>query len=104
MDRLLLWEVPLGPDGGSDGAEFLEDVRKAVSGGDPEAILGTRQSITVPAVVLLGRQAFPIFHDAADSIVATLPDGRRVTVEGADHGWAATDMAGVIASCLRTEE
>ena len=151
VDKLLLWEVPLGPDGGTDGAEFLDDVRKAVAGGDPEAILGTFtrdmppewfqgmrqgpawplfarmapsveadaealawtqskprrelwQPITVPAVVLVGSQAFPFFHDAAASIVAALPDARRVTVEGTDHGWAATDMAGVITSCLKIEE
>jgi hypothetical protein len=55
-------------------------------------------------VVLLGSQAFPFFHDAADSIVAALADARRVTVAGADHGWAATDMADAIASCLRTQE
>jgi pimeloyl-ACP methyl ester carboxylesterase len=148
VDRLLLWEAPLGPDGGSDGAEFLEAVREAVAGGDPEVILGTFmrnmppewfqgmrqgpawplfarmaptvqadaealawtqskprrelwQGITVPAVVLLGIRAFPFFHDAADSIVAALPDARQVTVEGADHGWAATDMADAIASCLK---
>jgi pimeloyl-ACP methyl ester carboxylesterase len=151
VDRLLLWEVPLGPDGGTEGAEFLADVRKAVAGGDPETILGTFmrdmppewfqgmrqgpawplfarmapsveadaealawtqskprrelwQPITAPAVVLLGSQAFPFFHDAADSIVANLADARRMTVEGAGHGWAAADMADAIASCLRTEE
>jgi pimeloyl-ACP methyl ester carboxylesterase len=151
VERLLLWEAPLGPDGGTEGAEFLDDVRKVVADGDPEAILGTFmrdmppewfqgmrqgpswplfarmaptveadaealawtqskprrelwQGITVPAVVLLGSQAFPFFHDAADSIVGALPNARQVTVEGADHGWAATDMAGVIASCRKTEE
>jgi pimeloyl-ACP methyl ester carboxylesterase len=62
------------------------------------------QGITAPAVVLLGRQAFPFFHDAADSIVAALPKARRTTVEGAGHGWAATDMADAIASCLDTKQ
>jgi pimeloyl-ACP methyl ester carboxylesterase len=150
VDRLLLWEAPLGPDGGTEGAEFLADVRKAVAGGDPETILGTfmrdmppewfqgmRQGpawsrfarmapsveadaealawtqskprkelwrpITVPAVVLVGSQAFPFFHDAADSIVANLADARRMTVEGKGHGWAATDMADAIVSCLLSE-
>ena len=37
------------------------------------------------------------------SIVANLADARRMTVEGKGHGWAATDMADAIVSCLRNE-
>lgn len=148
VDRLVLWEPPLGPDGGSDGAAELAAVREVVAGGDPERILGhfmrdmppewfagmragehwplfarmaptveadaealawtqsrprreLWRGVTAPAVVLLGRSAFPFFHDAADSIVASLPRARRATVEGADHGWAPADMADALATHLR---
>jgi pimeloyl-ACP methyl ester carboxylesterase len=148
--RLLLWEVPLGPELGTDGAEFLDGVRREVAGGDPERILGffmrdmppewfegmrrgpqwplfarmaptvaadaealawtqsqprrtLWQGITVPTVVLVGRDAFPFFHDAADSIVAALPNARRATVEGSGHGWAPADMADALATHLQEE-
>ena len=150
VERLLLWEPPLGPDGGTDGAEFLAGVREVVAGGDPERILGhfmqdmppewfagirggehwplyarmaptveadaealawtqsrprseLWRGITAPAVVLLGRSAFPFFHDAADSIVAALPHARRATVAGADHGWAPADMADALVTHLRED-
>ena len=61
------------------------------------------RSVTAPAVVLLGRNAFPFFHDAADSIVASLPDARRATVEGTDHGWSPADMADTLAKHLQED-
>jgi pimeloyl-ACP methyl ester carboxylesterase len=39
VQRLVLWEVPLGPEGGTDGAEFLEAIRKVVDAGDREGAL-----------------------------------------------------------------
>lgn len=39
VTRLVLWEVPLGPEGGSDGAEFLAGIRKLVDAGDREGTL-----------------------------------------------------------------
>jgi pimeloyl-ACP methyl ester carboxylesterase len=148
VERLLLWEAPLGADGGTDGAEFLAGVRETVAGGDPERILGffmqgmppewfegmrrgeqwplfarmaptvvadaealawtqsrprreLWRGITVPTVVLLGRSAFPFFHDAADSIVASLPNARRATVDGAGHEWSPAAMADALAAHLR---
>jgi pimeloyl-ACP methyl ester carboxylesterase len=150
VERLLLWEPPLGPDGGTDGAQFLAGVREAVAGGDPERILGFYmdgmppewfeairrgpqwplfarmapaveadaealawtqsrprrelwRDVTAPAVVLLGRSAFPFFHDAADSIVASLPNARRATVEGTDHAWSPADMADALARHLQED-
>jgi pimeloyl-ACP methyl ester carboxylesterase len=59
------------------------------------------RGITVPTVVLLGRSAFPFFHDAADSIVASLPNARRATVDGAGHEWSPAAMADALAAHLR---
>ena len=36
VERLLLWEVPLGEECGTDGAEYLAAVREQVAAGDPE--------------------------------------------------------------------
>jgi pimeloyl-ACP methyl ester carboxylesterase len=148
VDGLVLWEVPLGPECGSDGAEFLAAVRAQAATGDREATLrlfmdgmppewfdGMRHgpdwplfermaptvvadaealawtqsapharlwaSIAVPTVVLLGTSAFPFFADAADAIVAALPDAVRGEVAGADHGWQPDDLADAIAAHLR---
>ncbi len=38
IERLFLWEVPLGPECGTDGAEYLAAVRALVAAGDGEAI------------------------------------------------------------------
>ncbi|MFW3170510.1 alpha/beta fold hydrolase [Geodermatophilus sp. CPCC 206100] len=39
VDRLLLWEVPLGEEGGTDGAQFLAAIRALVAAGDREGTL-----------------------------------------------------------------
>jgi pimeloyl-ACP methyl ester carboxylesterase len=38
IERLSLWEVPLGEECGTDGAAYLEAVRACVAAGDPEAV------------------------------------------------------------------
>lgn len=38
VERLFLWEVPLGEECGADGAEYLAAVRARVAAGDPEAV------------------------------------------------------------------
>ncbi len=38
VERLSLWEVPLGGECGTDGAEYLAAVRARVAAGDPEAV------------------------------------------------------------------
>jgi pimeloyl-ACP methyl ester carboxylesterase len=150
VTQLVLWEVPLGEEGGSDGAEFFAGIRELVGSGDREEtlrrfmegmppewfeamrtgphwpafermaptvhadaeVLAWTQSaprrelwadVTAPTVVLLGTSAFPFFSDAADSIVAALPDAVRAEVPGADHGWQPADMAEVLASHFTRE-
>ncbi len=147
IDRLVLWEVPLGEEGSQTEAAELAQVRTLVAAGDREATLrffmremppewfeGMRSGpqwplfeqmaftvqadaealahaqsapraqlwsgITAPTTVLLGNSAFPFFHDAADSIVAAVPNGSRGEVPGADHGWQPEDMADVLAGIL----
>ncbi|MGD9527160.1 alpha/beta fold hydrolase [Pseudonocardia sp.] len=147
VTRLVLWEVPLGEELGTDGAAFLAEIRAVVATGDREAMLRTFMAdmppewfdgmrrgpqwplfermaptveadaealawtqsaphaqlwgaITAPTVVLVGSSAFPFFHDAADAIVAALPDARRAEVPGADHGWEPEAMAEVLATHL----
>ncbi|MGK5171977.1 alpha/beta fold hydrolase [Geodermatophilus sp. CPCC 205761] len=39
VERLLLWEVPLGEEDGADGAEFLAAIRQRVAAGDREGTL-----------------------------------------------------------------
>lgn len=76
---------------------------------DAEALAWTQSAphtqlwggIAAPTVALVGSTAFPFFHDAADAIVAAVPDARRAEVPGADHGWAPGAMADVLAAHLR---
>jgi pimeloyl-ACP methyl ester carboxylesterase len=78
---------------------------------DAEALAWTQSAprrelwadVTAPTVVLLGTSAFPFFSDAADSIVAALPDAVRAEVPGSGHGWQPADMAEVLASHLTRE-
>jgi pimeloyl-ACP methyl ester carboxylesterase len=148
VTRLVLWEVPLGEEQGSDGAAFVAEIREKVASGDREATLrhfmsgmppewfeGMRKGpqwplfermaptvaadaealaltqsaprkelwgqVDVPTVVLLGTSAFPFMVDAAESIVAAMPDARRAEVPGTDHGWEPADMADALARHLR---
>ena len=39
VERLLLWEVPLGEEEGTDGAEFLHAIRQLLAAGDREGAL-----------------------------------------------------------------
>ncbi len=149
IDRLLLWEVPLGEEQAPDGAEFLAGIRELVAVGDregtlcrfmagmppewfdamrngpqwplfermaptveadTEALAWTQSapraalwsSITAPAVVLLGSDAFPFFSDAADSIVRSLAHAERAEVPGGGHRWRAADLAALLADYLPT--
>lgn len=38
VERLFLWEVPLGEECGTDGAEYRDAVRALAAAGDPEAV------------------------------------------------------------------
>jgi hypothetical protein len=54
----------------------------------------------VPTTVLTGSTAWPFFVEAADALVAALPDASRAEVPGAEHGWAPADLADVVAAAL----
>ncbi|WBQ08366.1 alpha/beta fold hydrolase [Kribbella sp. CA-293567] len=147
---LVLWEPPLGPESGTDGAEFLERLRSAVGTDDAERIVATFMegmppqwydgirngpdwpayaqmaptlvgdaealawtqssprdrlwaSIDVPTTVLLGREAFDFFREAASSIATSLTDAEVVELPGSEHSWEAADLAAAIATCLKAE-
>jgi pimeloyl-ACP methyl ester carboxylesterase len=149
VTRLLLWEAPLGEDNGTDGAEFLTELRAVIAGGDPERIFGLYmedmppemfrsmrdgphwplfarmaptlvadaealawtqsrprrelwRDLTMPAHVLLGRDAPAFFQDAADSIVANLANARQVEVPGSGHTWPPAAMADTMDRLLRS--
>jgi hypothetical protein len=149
VTRLLLWEAPLGEDNGTDGAEFLTELRAVIAGGDPERIFGLYmedmppevframregehwplfarmaptvqadaealawtqsrprrelwQGLTMPAFVLLGRDAPGFFESAANSLVATLADARRIEVPGSGHTWPPAEMADALDRLLRS--
>jgi pimeloyl-ACP methyl ester carboxylesterase len=144
VTKLALWEVPLGPELGTDGGDFLEGLRERIAAGDrervveyymkdmpPEWLAGAKQSpgwpimanmapslapdaealawtqsapradlwssVTQPTIAIVGEQTIPIMPTAADAIVAALPDGRRLTIPGANHGWQPGVMAAVLA-------
>lgn len=58
------------------------------------------RSVTVPTTVLTGSAAWPFFVEAADALVAALPDAERGEVPGAEHGWAPTDLADAVVAAL----
>ncbi len=58
------------------------------------------RSVSVPTTVLTGSTAWPFFVEAADALVAALPDASRAEVPGAEHGWAPADLADVVAAAL----
>ena len=66
----------------------------------PEWFAGMRAGEQWP---LFARMAPTVEADAADSIVAALPDACRATVAGADHGWAPADMADALVTHLRED-
>ena len=39
VTAMVLWEVPLGPEEGTDGAEFLAGLRERIAGDDPDAVI-----------------------------------------------------------------
>lgn len=148
VDRLVLWEVPLGTAGGDDARAWHAGIVERGAADDPEAVLrfamegmppgwldemlagpdrdrylrlapttaadaealawaadaladGTlARAVTVPTTVLTGSAAWPFFVEAADALVAALPDAARAEVPGAEHGWAPADMAAVLERVL----
>jgi pimeloyl-ACP methyl ester carboxylesterase len=67
LTKLALWEVPLGPENGTDGAAFFAGLRERIAAGDqvgtieyymkdmpPEWLAGAKQSPSWPTMVALG--------------------------------------------------
>jgi pimeloyl-ACP methyl ester carboxylesterase len=86
VSHLVLFEVPLGPEGGTDGAEFLDGLRMQIAAGDGDAIVsyfmkdmppqwlaGARESPGWPVMVGMG----PSLEADAESIAWTQSAPRR---------------------------
>jgi len=144
VSKLALWEVPLGPELGTDGAEFLAGLQERIASGDEEATIAfymrdmppewvetARQgpawpimkavspslapdaealawtqsrpraelwsSVRIPVLVLVGEETLPFFTAAAESIVASVSDGRSTRVPATNHSWELGPMVDVLA-------
>jgi pimeloyl-ACP methyl ester carboxylesterase len=144
VSKLALWEVPLGPELGTDGAEFLAGLQERIASGDEEATIAfymrdmppewveaARQgpawpimkavspslapdaealawtqsrpraellsSLRIPVLVLVGEETLPFFPAAAESIVASVSDGRSTRVPATNHSWEVGPMVDVLA-------
>ena len=144
VSKLALWEVPLGPELGTDGAEFLAGLQEQIASGDEEATIAfymrdmppewvetARQgpawpimkavspslapdaealawtqsrpraelwsSVRIPVLVLVGEETLPFFTAAAESIVASVSDGRSTRVPATNHSWELGPMVDVLA-------
>ncbi|GAA4938432.1 pimeloyl-ACP methyl ester carboxylesterase [Actinomycetospora succinea] len=148
VDRLVLWEVPVGTDGGDEARAWHRGIVERSATGDLEAVLRfamdgmppewldgmlagpdrehhlrlapttaadaealawaadalrderLAREVTVPTTVLTGTSAWPFLVEAADALVAALPDAERGEVPGAEHGWEPADLARVLIDIL----
>lgn len=147
VSRVALWEVPLGAENGSDGAEFFAGLRQTLETGDNEAgveyfmkdmppqwLAGAKASpgwpvmvglapslsadaeslawtqsaphdelwspVSQPVLAIVGSSTLPMMTDAADAIVGAVPNGRKLTIEGENHGWQPAVMAAALADFL----
>jgi pimeloyl-ACP methyl ester carboxylesterase len=53
--------------------------------GDP-APLRQWASVMTPTLIIDGTETFPFMHPSADALAAVLPNAKRATLEGQDHG------------------
>ncbi|HWU47038.1 MAG TPA: alpha/beta hydrolase [Humibacter sp.] len=144
VTKLALWEVPLGPENGTGGAEFFAGLRERLDAGQNEAaveyymkdmppqwLAGAKASpgwpimvglapslsadaeslawaqsgphaqllasVTQPVLVIVGSSTLPLMSSAADAIVAAVPNGRTITIEGENHSWQPDVMADTLA-------
>ncbi len=72
VDRLLLWEVPLSEEEGTDGAEFLGAIRERVAAGDREGTLRLIMAGMPPQWFEAMRAGphWPLFERMAPSVAA----------------------------------
>jgi len=142
--KIATWEVPLGVEDGTDGAEFFTGLRAVLDAGDNEAaveyfmkdmppqwLAGAKASpgwpimvglapslsadaeslaraqsapraelwasVTQPVLAMVGSSTQPLMDAAADSIVSSLPDARRLAISGENHAWEPESMATTLA-------
>ena len=70
VSKLALWEVPLGPELGTDGAEFLVGLQERIASGDEEATVAFYMRDMPPEWVEGARQgpAWPIMKAISSSL------------------------------------
>ncbi|HKF87496.1 MAG TPA: alpha/beta hydrolase [Propionibacteriaceae bacterium] len=70
VSKLALWEVPLGPELGADGAEFLAGLQERIASGDEEATIAFYMRDMPPEWVEAARQgpAWPIMKAVSPSL------------------------------------
>jgi hypothetical protein len=54
-------------------------------------------SVRIPVLVLVGEETLPFFPAAAESIVASVSDGRSTRVPATNHSWEVGPMVDVLA-------
>jgi pimeloyl-ACP methyl ester carboxylesterase len=72
VSKLALWEVPLGPELGTDGAEFLAGLQERIASGDEEATIAFYMRDMPPEWVEAARQgpAWPIMKAVSPSLAS----------------------------------
>lgn len=72
VGRLVLWEVPLGEEQGTDGAEFVAEIRERVDAGDREGTLRHFMADMPPEWFTAMRQGpqWPLFERMAPTVQA----------------------------------
>jgi pimeloyl-ACP methyl ester carboxylesterase len=70
VSKLALWEVPLGPELGADGAEFLAGLQERIASGDEEATIAFYMRDMPPEWVEAAREgpAWPIMKAVSPSL------------------------------------
>jgi len=70
VSKLALWEVPIGPELGADGAEFLAGLQERIASGDEEATIAFYMRDMPPEWVEAARQgpAWPIMKAVSPSL------------------------------------
>ena len=81
------------------GTTIAHDLR-AVFEGRETGMPSRWRSATQPALIVNGDRSYPFMAESADAIAEALPDGRRVTLAGEDHGPRPEALAPIIRDFL----
>lgn len=57
-------------------------------------------AVSQPTMMIIGEQTLPIMLAAADSIVESLPNARKMTISASEHSWSPAVMASALAEFL----